>query len=338
MPRWPTMGNLPNDIDPLTLALQPPPDETIQQKVERLRVEEEARRISHLIDEQIKVDRAQMKKAASAHKILLLGTLQQSLFQKIFDTSFPDRSGRVRQEHNPQESVYIYSAENAKVLITAVADFQMIFAPKAFAQECKRWKPLIQLNLIRSVLVILDNLVVDPSLSDLDVDNYLSLDLTMGNALHSRGHHLLGAKVRALPENDLSGVGVPNSYPGSSPMPQLTRQHEYLKMRLSPLARLQELLISRLAADFGDAISSRANAKLATTKGGEFFVRAKVLLGRRNSSDTTRSRSSKHFEDDGEITNVLDACRDDMVALWQDPIVREILHRRDIHLEEGPGL
>lgn len=105
-----TMRNLPNDIDPLTLALQPPPDETLQQKVERLRVEEEARRISHLIDEQIKVDRAQMKKAANAHKILLLGTLQQSLIRKTFDPSVPDRSGRVRQEHNPQESVYIYSA------------------------------------------------------------------------------------------------------------------------------------------------------------------------------------------------------------------------------------
>lgn len=69
------MGNLSNDIDPLTLALQPPPDETLQQKVERLRIEEEARRISHLIDEQIKVDRAQMKKASNSYKILLLGTL-----------------------------------------------------------------------------------------------------------------------------------------------------------------------------------------------------------------------------------------------------------------------
>lgn len=76
------MGNHPNDIDPLTLALQPPPDETFQQRVQRLRVEEEARRISHLIDEQIKVDRAQMKKTANAHKLLLLGTLQRSLAPK----------------------------------------------------------------------------------------------------------------------------------------------------------------------------------------------------------------------------------------------------------------
>ena len=228
------------------------------------------------------------------------------------------------------------------MLITTIADFQMIFTPKGFAQECKRWKPLIQLNLIRSVLVILDNLVVDPSLSDLDVDNYLSLDPTMPNALYSRSHRLLGAKAQVIRENDLRSVGLPNSlpdsHPGSSPMPQLTRQHEYLKMRLSPLARLQELLISRLAADFGDATSSCINSKLATTRGGEFFVRARALLRRRSSSDMARSRALRYPEDDDEITNVLDACRDDIVALWRDPIVREILHRRKIHLEEGPGL
>jgi hypothetical protein len=68
----------PNDTDPFTLALQPPPDETPQQQADRLRVEEEARRISNLIDEQIKADRAQMKKAANAHKILLLGMLAQN--------------------------------------------------------------------------------------------------------------------------------------------------------------------------------------------------------------------------------------------------------------------
>jgi len=83
----------PIDIDPLTLALQPPPDETLQQKVERLRVEEEARRISNLIDEQIKADRTQLKKAANAHKILLLGTLQH----RVSENNNNDPSLQVRQ-------------------------------------------------------------------------------------------------------------------------------------------------------------------------------------------------------------------------------------------------
>ena len=225
----------------------------------------------------------------------------------------------------------------------------MMFTSKAFAQECKRWKPLIQLNLIRSVLVILDNLVLDPSLSDLDVDTYLSLDPSMpmpNSSTYSRRpaeaptQHLLGAKVRTLPaDRDLSGDDLPSS-PSSNPMPmpQLTRQHEYLRMRLSPLIRLQELLISRLAADFGDATSYHTNAKLATTRSGEFFVRAKSLLGRGNTSSETTRPHSTDLENDNEITNVLEACRDDMITLWQDPVVRRILQLRDIHLEEGPGL
>lgn len=228
-----------------------------------------------------------------------------------------------------------------------------MFTSKTFAQECKRWKPLIQLNLIRSVLVILDNLVLDPSLSSLDVDTYLSLDPSMpmpmpmpNSPAYSRRpveaptQHLLGAKVRKLPaESDMSGDDLPTS-PSSNPMPmpQLTRQHEYLKMRLSPLIRLQELLISRLAAEFGDATSYHTNAKLATTRSGEFFVRAKSLLGRGNTSNETTGPHSTDLENDNEITNVLDACRDDMITLWQDPVVRGILQLRDIHLEEGPGL
>jgi hypothetical protein len=228
------------------------------------------------------------------------------------------------------------------MLIAVAADFQMMFTPKAFDQECKRWKPLIQLNLIRSVLVILDNLVLDPSLSDLDVDNYLSLDPTMPDSVYSRravgnpSQYLLGAKVRTvLLDNDLSSDDAPSS--GSNPMPQLTRQHEYLKMRLSPLIRLQEVLISHLAAEFGDATSSRTKPNLAAG-GGEFFVQAKGLLGQSNSRHTPKSRSLTTSEDGEEITNVLDACRDDMATLWRDPVVRGILQLRDIHLEESPGL
>src|SRR5258708_38054415 len=108
-----------------------------------------------------------------------------------------------------------------KMLIVVAADFQMMFTPKAFAQECKRWKPLIQLNLIRSILVILDNLVVDPSMTDLDVDNYLNLDPTMSSSVYSlravggSSQHLLGAKLRTVPDGTLRGDGLPCS--GSHP-------------------------------------------------------------------------------------------------------------------------
>jgi len=38
-----------------------------------------------------------------------------------------------------------------------------------------------------------------------------------------------------------------------------------------------------------------------------------------------------------EPQDVLHACRNDMITLWSDPLVRNILRRRKIRLEEFPG-
>ena len=39
-----------------------------------------------------------------------------------------------------------------------------------------------------------------------------------------------------------------------------------------------------------------------------------------------------------EPTVVLNQARGDIIALWNDPMVREILKRRRIRLEDQPGL
>ena len=62
-----------NDVDPLTLAIAPPPDETPEQRLVREAAEAEAKRISDEIDEQIRRDREQMKKMKKPMKLLLLG-------------------------------------------------------------------------------------------------------------------------------------------------------------------------------------------------------------------------------------------------------------------------
>jgi guanine nucleotide-binding protein subunit alpha len=59
--------------DPLSKALQPPPDESPAARDRRLKREAEAKKVSDDIDEMIKHDRAQLKKQKQAVKILLLG-------------------------------------------------------------------------------------------------------------------------------------------------------------------------------------------------------------------------------------------------------------------------
>ena len=62
----------PHDDDPLSRVLAPPPNETPEEKETRLRLEAEARQISDKIDEQLKAERAALKKNRPV-KVPLLG-------------------------------------------------------------------------------------------------------------------------------------------------------------------------------------------------------------------------------------------------------------------------
>ena len=59
--------------DPLTWAMAPPPNETEEEKAERLRVEAEAKRISDLIDEELNKQRQAERRGPKPVKLLLLG-------------------------------------------------------------------------------------------------------------------------------------------------------------------------------------------------------------------------------------------------------------------------
>ena len=59
--------------DPLTLAIAPPPDETVEQRQIREAAEAEAKRISDEIDEQLRKEREAERKKKRPVKLLLLG-------------------------------------------------------------------------------------------------------------------------------------------------------------------------------------------------------------------------------------------------------------------------
>lgn len=69
----PTSRDLP-DRDPLSAALRPPIDETEEEKASRVAEEEAAKRVSHAIDESIRLEKQQRKK----HKLVRLLLLGQS--------------------------------------------------------------------------------------------------------------------------------------------------------------------------------------------------------------------------------------------------------------------
>lgn len=108
-----------SEDDPLTRAIAPPSYETPAERDNRLAVEQEAKRVSDAIDEELNRQRISEKKGPKAIKILLLG-----------------------------------QSESGKS--TTLKNFQLMNSPKAFRSERASWRAVIQLNVVQSIHAILD--------------------------------------------------------------------------------------------------------------------------------------------------------------------------------------
>lgn len=72
-----------DSIDPLSRALQPPPNETLEQRAEREAKEVEARRVSDRIDEQIKSEKQANSRGKTQVKVLLLGQAESGALPSL---------------------------------------------------------------------------------------------------------------------------------------------------------------------------------------------------------------------------------------------------------------
>jgi guanine nucleotide-binding protein subunit alpha len=173
---------------------------------------------------------------------------------------------------------------------------------------------VIQLNLVRSIRTILD------ALSD-----------------HRR------------PLVDSGGEDSDNELPG------IPRELELLRTRLLPLRHIEALLIAKLVPpneDEATRLGHKGNSNESivssvsdrSTHAQEVFVRGasswKGALAKSASQthDRPLSSGSTVLETNDEPQEVLHSCKKDIMALWSDPLVRGILRRRKIRLEEFPGL
>lgn len=115
------------DVDPLSFALRPPPNETPEARQFRQQREAEAKARSNKIDELLRVEReaAKRKKGAQADvKLLLLG-----------------------------------QAESGKS--TLQKQFQLLYAPETMESERASWRPVVYLNVLAAVRDILDAIDAD---------------------------------------------------------------------------------------------------------------------------------------------------------------------------------
>lgn len=76
----PSKSFLSSDGDPLAYVMQPPPNETEEQRQARLAAEAEAKRISDAIDEELQRQAKAEKRAPKPVKILLLGQSESGAY------------------------------------------------------------------------------------------------------------------------------------------------------------------------------------------------------------------------------------------------------------------
>ena len=153
----------------------------------------------------------------------------------------------------------------------------------------------------------------------------------------------------------------------SSSQPKVSEKHRLLKLRLAPLRRVEADLMRRLGASTSDNLdnvngtssqqmyatpfeaSPSSNSRRRRTGGGEVVVRSwksvlqaeeRVFSVARQRPSVSRGGNGRNDEDPkpDEATEVVASCKEDIKALWEDPIVKSVLSRRSVKLADSAGL
>ncbi|KAF7798126.1 hypothetical protein EIP86_009341 [Pleurotus ostreatoroseus] len=313
--------------DPISLLLAPPPDETDEERALRLQREAEARRISDEIDEQIKKEYAALKKQ-NVLKMLLLGQSE--------------------------------------------SDIQIIQAPEAWLAERASWRIVIQLNLVRAVNTILD--IVSAELSEPASDPHAgypypmspTMSIPINGAFESDDDPdpLYGAPSSPSSQSHFSLPSSPLSMPSpplSAARPHLhalTAAHSSLWLRLTPLRQVEadlKLLLGAPSEEVTEASLHGDHSTMVATpfEAGAYPLEALPLSPRRREfcvrshaswKESLRARgglrggdvrvSGRHSAG-VDATEVIAGCRDDVELLWGDHVIRDILVRRRIGLDNS---
>ncbi|KAF9447682.1 G-alpha-domain-containing protein [Macrolepiota fuliginosa MF-IS2] len=181
---------------------------------------------------------------------------------------------------------------------TTLKNFQLMYEPKAFRQELACWRAIIQLNVVQSFHLIMD-----------------AMDQAQRGAAG-------GEEIDHTTKN----------------FPPLTTEHLRLKQRLLPLLQIEDALIQRLSpvsskqrALEGPRLSFKEVAVNSSSAWKECFQK---LL--KNDRDTDKD-SVVDWDDPTDPGRVLHACSEDMICLWSDPVIQQLLVKLKLRMQEHTG-
>ncbi|TFY53855.1 hypothetical protein EVJ58_g9210 [Rhodofomes roseus] len=327
-----TTGRRRSLSDPLAVALQPPPNESPEQRQTRLQAEEDAKRRSDRIDRMLKESQKEQQRKKIV-KVLLLG-----------------------------------QSESGKS--TTLKQFMLLHSPVKFNAERLAWRFVIYLNLVRSIRRILEAIAPEQDgddTDDLDSTETASIVVIGGrpssavsgwitayDSYRRRLAPLLDLEQRLIqllsdPEDNeereathlprgqssqgsyasggYAAVSPPTSPPLSAslstslparPTPRITIPHGSYTSHPSPVA---------LSPGHEVAIHQRSNWKKA------------LGVMSRNQSPKSAHTNEIHgwWEDPHDPVHLMNRCAPTMTELWRDPKVLQRLAERRLRLEESSG-
>ncbi|KAJ6606968.1 guanine nucleotide binding protein, alpha subunit [Mycena sp. CBHHK59/15] len=218
------------ESDPIAAAIAPPRNESPAERQRRVVMERTAKQVSDAIDEQISRERQQGRRQPKPVKILLLGL------------PFPGKS-------------------------TTLKNFQLMYEPKAFRAERASWRAIIQLNVIRSIRIILEAL-----------------------SRAASGYY--------------DGSATPRSSVSSQEAVRLDAELLALRMRLLSLLQIEDVLARRLdLPDFGHRSEEEVTVNSTVAWKGAFFPKQ----AGRESFDTQQATDWDDPTDPGEAMHARSA-------------------------------
>ncbi|KAJ3822745.1 guanine nucleotide binding protein, alpha subunit [Lentinula raphanica] len=311
-----------DETDPFIEFIRPPLNETPAERVTRKMRETEEKRVSDAIDEQLRQEKQMLQKQKEMVKVLLLG-----------------------------------QSESGKS--TTLKNFRLEYARDEWEAEKASWKAVIQLNLVRSITSIMDALQAEidgepPLPANLDLDDFESVPQPRGSI----------DVLSITSEPELSPT------PQSSLSPEDIQKLQLFRLKLAPLRRVETDLKLRLGAATEEVTSmddipetqsdpgmdsplreqseSRHMVRVRKSRrrriqGEEVVVRGLrwrefLTYGRtRNVSGKTRASFELQEAAEGGATEILAGCKEDMKMLWTSGIVRSVLKKRNIEMENNAG-
>ncbi|KAG6379714.1 guanine nucleotide binding protein, alpha subunit [Boletus reticuloceps] len=313
------------DDDPLTRAIAPPPNETPTERELRMAAEQEAKRVSDAIDDELNRQRIAEKKSPRPVKILLLGasTLISALLL-LYNPPCPPPAGQ---------------SESGKS--TTLKNFQLMHSPKVRTALLADHMALVHLECARLSMQRRPHGALSSN-STSSSPSMLSSILYQQPTQHPTPPHHPHLHQACMPlrhyhQSLYSPTGTtPKEYP------PLTPDHLKLKMRLAPLIQVEAALIRKLLPLDQVEDLTRSNLtsfpfhqEISVNSSAGWKTAFNRLL--RNGRDSCDSMDLINWSDPDDPGVILHACSDDMIKLWADPTIRKLMEVEKMRPEEMAG-